>query len=187
MPKRRRLRPARPHTTETPKPATGRPLAPASTATESIDRRVIVLGAGVDVPYRLPTVAGLAPELAAFSHADGAPIDQALRSKLPYLRFTFDKYAGDQSNVFLNDLFTSAGDVVPTLTSVVDKLRSDETTAPVGDLIHQLCEMATSNQLSAASLAGLARLSGQSRDAGESEPILDPQRLTLTQLPGDAL
>ena len=29
--------------------------------------------------------------------------------------------------------------------------------------------------------------SGQSRNAGESEPILDPQRLTLTQLPGDAL
>ena len=187
MPKRRRPRPARPHTTETPNPATERPLAPTSTATESIGRRVIVLGAGVDVPYRLPTVAGLAPELAAFSHADGAPIDQALRSKLPYLRFTFDKYAGDQSNVFLNDLFTSAGDVVPTLTSVVDKLRSDETMDPVGDLIHQLCEMATSNQLSAASLAGLARLSGQSRDAGESEPILDPQRLTLTQLPGDAL
>jgi hypothetical protein len=148
---------------------------------------VIVLGAGADVAYHLPTVANLARELATFSHGDGAPINQVLRSKLPHLRFTFDKYAGDQSNVFLNDLFTSAADVVPTLTSVVDKLKSDETMSPVGDLIRQLCEMATNNQLSAANLAGLARLSGQSWDAGESEPILDPQRLTLTQLPGDAL
>ena len=138
-----------------------------------------MLGAGVDVPYRLPTVAGLAPELAAFSHTDGAQIDQALRSKLPYLRFTFDKYAGDQSNIFLNDLFTSASDVVPTLTSVVDKLRSDETMAPVGDLIHQLCEMANNNQLSAASLAGLARLSGRKRS------VNPPRRVAGRRLPED--
>ena len=148
---------------------------------------MIVLGAGADVAYNLPTVANLARELAAFSHGDGAPIHQVLRSKLPHLRFTFDKYAGDQSNVFLSELFASATDVVPTLTSAVDKLKSDESMAPIGDLIHQLCDMATHNQLSASNLAALARLSGQAWDAGESEPILDPQRLTLTQLPGDAL
>jgi hypothetical protein len=148
---------------------------------------VIVLGAGADVAYHLPTIANLARELAAFSHGEGAPIHQVLRSKLPHLRFTFDKYAGDQSNVFLNELFTSATDVVPTLTSAIDKLNADETMAPVGSLIRQLCEMATNNQLSAENLGALARLSGQDWDAGESEPILDPQRLTLTQLPADAL
>lgn len=168
-------------------PATQRPGVTASNASATGPRLTIVLGAGVDVAYKLPTIANLARELAAFSHEDGAPIHEALRSKLPHLRFTFDKYASDKSNDFLSELFTSATDVVPTLTSAVEKLKADTTMAPVGDLIGQLCEMATNNQLSAESLRALAKLSGQNWNVGESEPILDPQRLTLTQLPGDVL
>lgn len=54
-----------------------------SANSQAVGRRVIILGAGADVAYRLPTVANLARELAAFSHGDGAPIHQALRAKLP--------------------------------------------------------------------------------------------------------
>jgi len=119
MPKRRRPRPGNESRPSELPASIERPSAVTKPET---NQRVIVLGAGADVAYHLPTIANLARELAVFSHGDGAPVHQVLRRKLPNLGFTFDKYAGDQSNVFLSELFTSATDVVPTLTSAVDKL-----------------------------------------------------------------
>lgn len=185
MPKQRR-RPRDDLPTLTP-PTVSADRASESVGPEPSQRRVVILGAGADTVYGIPTITDLARELANFSLNEGGPIQRVLRQKLPRVRFTFDKYARDQSNVFLADLFSSAGDIIPTLTSAVEKLKDDEAMAPVGELIAQLCEMAKHNSVSAATLAALVRVTGQDLDAGDTEPILDPQRITLTQVHSDAL
>ena len=70
-------------------PAT--PPTPAQAAAGE-SRRLIVLGPGADVSYGLPTMSTLLRELATFAKGDGLPIHNALQTKLPSLRFTFDKY-----------------------------------------------------------------------------------------------
>lgn len=61
-------------------------------------------------------VATLLPELAQFARVDGRPISEALRKELPYLRFTFDKLAGDKTDSFLGNLFSGGLDELKPLT-----------------------------------------------------------------------
>jgi len=148
---------------------------------------VFVLGAGADVAYGLPTIATLMQELAAFARGEGHDVHNALRSKLPHLRFTFDKYASDQGNVLLERLFAGDEQLIPTLRAAAGKLQKDETTAPVASMLEKMCTMAESNQLSADDLAGLAPLAGEVGDVGEAEPLFDPGKLSLTPMPNQAL
>ena len=168
-----------------------RGAAPAGRSEMSvpIGRRppVFVLGAGVDVAYGLPTVAQLLPKLATFARTDGARIDRALRDKLPHLRFTSDKYAGDQSGVFLEQLFDDAGDIGDALKSAVAKLKNDDEMQPVGEVIERLCLMAAQNRVTGQDLAALARMTGALGAVGDAEPILDPHKLSLSDIPAAAL
>lgn len=127
------------------------------------------------------------PELAAFVKGEGAIVDKTLRKKLPRLLFTFDRHAGRQSDTLIGQLFTEADDMVPTLTAAADRLRADENLAPIGDLIHQLCAMASSNQLTGKSLHALAQFVGDTGQVGDVESILDPSKISLSQTPAAAL
>lgn len=146
-----------------------------------------MLGAGADVSYGVPTVANLMRELAAFVKDQGAPIDKALRKRLPYLRFTFDRYAAGQGDALIGQLFAEADDMVPTLLAAADKLKTDETMAPIGEVIAQLCSMASSNRLSGANLQALARFAGEASQVGGAEPIIEPSKISLSQTPAAAL
>lgn len=64
-------------------PVTSRPPVPA--------RRVVVIGAGADVAYGIPTVANLMYELGDFARGEGARVHDLLKHKIKSLRFTFDK------------------------------------------------------------------------------------------------
>jgi hypothetical protein len=150
-------------------------------------RRVIVLGSGADADYGLPTMASLMHELARFAREDGGPIDKAIRKKLPYLRFSFDKFAGDRGDDMVMQLFAGGGDIAPRLRSAAEKLKADTALGTVGTMIEQLCDMATNNQLSGESLQGIAKLAGEVGDIGGAEPLLDPQKLTLSPVAGAAL
>ena len=151
-------------------------------------RRLFILGAGADVIYRIPTVSALLRDLATFAREEGRPIHTALRAKLPYLHFTFDRYAGDQGDVVLSRLFGGdSGDLVGTLRSAAAKLRADPEAASVGPVLERLCTMAESNQLTGADAAGLARLTGEPGEVGDGEPVLDPERISLSAMTGHAL
>jgi hypothetical protein len=127
------------------------------------------------------------PALAAFTRGEGMKINKALRARLPHLRFTFDKYAGDQGDNLIADLFASAPDVSPTLRAVAAKLTHDAETKAVGSAIDQLCSMAEANQLKEEDLLELARLAGEIGEVGGAEPLLDPSRITLSPIPGRAM
>jgi hypothetical protein len=126
-------------------------------------------------------------EMAAFAREDGLPVDKKLREKLPNLRFTFDKFAGDRGDDLLTQLFGGDDDMSPRLRSAAKKLKSDQDVGSAAAIIEQLCDMADRNRLSGDSLKGIAQLAGESGEVGEAEPLLDPRRLTLTNLPGHAL
>ena len=126
-------------------------------------------------------------ELAAFAQGDGKPIDSELRKKLPYLQFTFSKFAGEQGDVLLTRLFGGDKDVAPTLRSAAKKLESSPEMAPVGKLVVQLCDMAEENRLTGESLKDLAHLAGETGQVAGAEPILDPRRLSMSPIPSNAL
>lgn len=82
---------------------------------------LFILGAGVDIPLGLPTANGLIPALAEFTAPEGQghKIHQVLRDKLPYLRFSFDKFVDNAVNTFLEEQLTQ-----PTvLTAYIDNLK----------------------------------------------------------------
>jgi hypothetical protein len=56
---------------------------------------LVVLGAGADVPFELPTVPDLVRELATFSRTDGQVINKTLRKKIPHVRLNFERVGGD--------------------------------------------------------------------------------------------
>ena len=118
---------------------------------------------------------------------EGAPIDKALRKKLPYLHFSFDRYAAGRGETLVGQLFTEADDMVPLLSSAAVKLKRDTAMAPVGEMIEQLCQMASSNRLTGKSLEALARLAGEQGQIGSAEPLLDPHKITLSHTPAAAL
>jgi hypothetical protein len=165
------------------RPGTKRVESPTDAGT----RRVFVLGAGADVAHGVPTVAHLMRELAAFVKSEGEPVDKALRKKLPYLHFSFDRYAAGRGDALVAQLFTDADDLVPSLSAAAQKLKSDATMAPVGEMIEQLCTMAASNRLTGTNLEALAKLAGEQGQIGSAEPILDPQKISLSHTPAAAL
>lgn len=127
------------------------------------------------------------PELAAFTRGDGAPIDKKLRKKLPHLHFAFDRFAGHQGDDMLVQLFGGDDDIAPRLLSAAQKLKADQEMGPVATVIERLCEMAKNNQLSGAPLKGIAELAGEIGQIGSAEPLLDPQKLSLSYVAGNAL
>jgi hypothetical protein len=146
-----------------------------------------VLGAGVDVPLGLPVLTTMMHDLAAFARGPGASIDLALRRKLPHLRFSFDKYAGDQGEAFVAQLFTDAAELAPALRSAVEKLKTDESMRSVGAVIEKLCQMAEQNSLTRNQLVELAQLAGDQGVESGDDLLIDPHKVTLTHRPGSAL
>lgn len=151
------------------------------------NRRLFVLGAGADVACGVPVVADVLPQLAAFVKGDGAEVNAALRKRLPYLRFTFDHFAAGKAETLVADLFADADGRGPTWRGVAAKLKRDREMEPLGEVIDHLCSMAANNQLSGKSLRALVRLAGEREEVGDAEPIIDPTKITLSQLPAAGL
>jgi hypothetical protein len=150
--------------------------------TPRLSRRVFVLGAGVDICYGVPAMSTLLRELASFVKGEGRPIHLALRKKLPNMRFSFERYAGDQSNEMLRQLFsTDNQDLVAILRTTATQLQLDPEAASIGPLIDRLCTLAENNQLSGDVATGIARFAGRTEDVSGGEAIFDPEHIVLTQ------
>jgi hypothetical protein len=189
MSARRKKTGARPEATPTTRGAdvSTAPGATDSVTSASTSRRVFVLGAGADVACGVPVVADLLPQLAAFVRGEGADVNAALRKRLPYLRFTFDHFAAGRAESLVADLFADADGRGSTWRGVASKLKNDQEMEPLGEVIDHLCSMAANNQLRGESLKALVRLAGERAEVGDAEPIIDPTKITLSQLPAAGL
>ncbi len=150
-------------------------------------RSVVILGAGADVPFKLPTVPDLVRDLAGFCRTDGKKVDRALRKKVPHVRLNFERVGGDMGDALVSRLFDHPEDVVPSLASIRKRLTGDSASGPVGEVIDSLCKMAESNRVDAKLVERLANATGDSAYGGSSENVLDPSRLALTPLVRNAI
>ncbi len=142
---------------------------------------VHVLGAGVDKPHGMPLANDLLSEIAKFAENEGKPVDQALRRKLPRLRFNLAKYAGEQGETFAERLLTDE----PQSLNVAKKklfehLESNENATSVRaflKVIDSLEAIRDNNQLQDDTLLTLARLGGEEFQASGGDYILDPKKV----------
>ena len=176
------------------KPGTTAPKPSARTATgtgpsaAAVARRVFILGAGVDITFGVPAMSSLLRDLAAFAKGDGRPVHDALKKRLPNLRFGFDKYAGDQSNVMLRQLLGSDSEgLIATLRTTATLLKDDPEAASIGPLLESLCTFGEHNQLSGDVATGLAAFAGMAVELSGGEAVLDPDRVALTPVMAQAL
>jgi hypothetical protein len=147
-----------------------------------------VFGAGVDLIYNVPTMTTLLREMADFAKGEGLPVHQALRKKMPSMQFTFDKYAEDQSDVMLRQLFSSDNqELVKILRLTAGQLEGGDGAASVAPVIERLCSLAESNQLSGEQAVGVARFAGSELDLGGGAAVLDPNHVVLTPTVAQAL
>ncbi len=127
----------------------------------------------------------LVTDLAHFARSDGAQIHEALRRKLPYLRFSFDKFAGDQRDGVLRRLFEADATLAKTLQSIRSKLPDTPTMQALSVLIDRLGQLASHNLLQGEDLKTIQAASAE--DLGDAEPMLDPGRINLSDAPNQTL
>lgn len=142
-------------------------------------RPVVILGAGADVPFKLPTIPRLAQALDEFCRTDGKPVDEALRKKIPYVHLRFGKIGAEAGERLVVRLFQHPKDISPLLDSIQLKLAKIASAAAVAQILKALGEMATRNEVSAdlvETLPGSEKGAAQ----GASSSVLDPERLVLT-------
>ena len=158
-----------------PRPSgTSRPGLPA--------RRVVVIGAGADVAYGIPTVANLMYELGDFARGEGERVHELIKHKIKSLRFTFDKFASERSQDVLTRLFADPEEMGPKLRKAAEKLRADEDLAIIGVAIEKLCGMADYQEFKEDEVRALARTAGMTGSAPASELLLVPGHFELTEL-----
>ena len=184
-PRRRPHRSRPPSRSRSDSAPTGPAGIPPAAAPLRARRTVFVLGAGVDIAMGMPTMRSLIADLAHFARSDGAEIHAVLRRKLPYLRFSFDKFAGDQRDGVLRRLFDADTTLAGTLESIRSKLPDTPTMQALSVLIGRLGQLARHNLLYGDDLKKIQATSEE--DLGETEPMLDPGRITLSDAPNQTL
>lgn len=152
------------------------------------ERHVFILGAGADVGFGIPPMATLLRQLAAFAKSDGEPIHKYLRSQLKGMQFTFDAYAGDQSNDMLRQLLSSDNQqLIEILRTTAFHLRADDRAAPMAPLLERLSTIGENNQLPGEVATALAVFGGSNEDVSGGEAIIDPGKHALTRTATQAL
>jgi hypothetical protein len=162
-------------------------VARTSHSTPIPETSIVIIGAGVDVPFNLPTVPDTIRALAEFCRGDGKGINAALRKKVANVRLSFEHVGGDTGDELVSRLFEHPDDVRPKLVSIRAKVAGDSGSSPIGQVLDALSTMAASNQVDGSVVQQLAAIAGESGYADVSESVLDPRRLILTSLVRSAI
>jgi hypothetical protein len=164
------------------------PRQPSAPVSEVRTKRlVVVLGAGADVDYGMPTVATLLSDLAQWTKDEGEVFNDAIRKKLKGLRFTFDKLAGDKTTSLISDLFSGDTDYAKHLGSAAERMKNSDKYASIGEIVSRLCSMGEKNVLEGGTLRDLGVLLDTTADMGEVEPLIEPGSIFLNDRPRAAI
>ena len=149
---------------------------------------VHILGAGVDKPLGMPLADELMGAVANFAEGPGKPIADALRSQLSRLRFSFNKYTGEQGETFAARVLAEDTQTLETAKAILDRYLNDHQDEDTGhvEAVHKVIvtleEMRDKNQIDDQTLKPLAELSGEQFQESGGDFILDPRGLNLTPL-----
>ena len=149
---------------------------------------VHILGAGVDKPLGMPLADELMREVANFAEGSGKPIADAIRSKLPRLRFSFSKYTGEQGENFAARVLAEDTQTLNAAKAILGRYLNDhqeEDTSHV-EAVHKVVvaleEIRDKNQIDDQTLKPLAEISGEKFHASGGDFIVDPNRITVTPI-----
>ncbi len=147
---------------------------------------VHIMGAGVDKPLGMPLANELLREVAAFAKGPGKSVGDAIRSHLPRLKFSFDKYTGEQGETLAEKILIEDSEGLGTAKAVLDRYLEGH---PVGDTDHiqavltvvtSLEEIRDKNRLEDSTLHSLAQIGGDSHQPSGGDFIISPRGITLT-------
>ena len=68
-----------------------------------------------------PLANELLSNVAVFANGPGKPVADAIKSHLPYLRFSFSKYTGEQGETFAERVLVEDSQALDTAKSVLDR------------------------------------------------------------------
>ncbi len=149
---------------------------------------VHVLGAGVDRPLGTPLADELMGAVAQFAEGPGKPVADALRACLPRLRFSFNKYTGEQGETFAARVLAEDAQTLDMAKSILNRYmesHQDEDTSHV-EAVHKVIialeEIRDKNQIDDQTLRPLAEISGEHYQESGGDFIVDPRGITLTPL-----
>ena len=149
---------------------------------------VHILGAGVDKPLGMPLADELMGAVAKFAEGSGKPIADSLRACLPRLRFSFNKYTGDQGETFAARVLAEDTQTLETAKTILNRYlegHQDEDTSHV-EAVHKVItaleDIRDKNQIDDQTLKPLAEISGEHYQESGGDFIVDPRGINLTPL-----
>jgi hypothetical protein len=154
-------------------------------------KSLFVLGAGVDMALGLPSANGLIPALAEFTSANGQgfKIHQTLKSKLPNLRFNFEKFVDDAIKTFLERQLTQ-----PTiLVGYIDELKSrnpnlsSEKVDLFREIMIRIEKIYKENRIPDDLVARIAKIAYQSDDREVDDTLIRLRGIQLDEAPQAAV
>ena len=146
---------------------------------------VYVLGAGVDRPLGMPLANELLGEVAKFANGPGKPVADALRARLPYLRFSFDRYTGEQGENFAERILVEDPQALSTAKTVLDRYLNEhggeetDRIQAVRIVVGALEDIRDKNRLEDDTLRRLAEISGEAHQPSGGDFIFNPRGIAL--------
>ena len=146
---------------------------------------VYVLGAGVDRPLGMPLANELLGEVAKFANGPGKPVADAIRAHLPYLRFSFAKYTGEQGETFAERVLVEDSQALSTAKSVLNRYLHEhvgeetDRIQAVRTVVDALEEIRDKNRLEDDTLDRLAEISGEAHQPSGGDFIFNPRGISL--------
>ena len=151
------------------------------------DRPIVhIMGAGVDKPLGMPLANELLREVAAFARGSGKVVGDAIRSHLPRLKFSFDKYTGEQGETLAERILVEDSASLNMARDVLHRYISGHEDEPnehiqaVLTVVTSLEEIRDRNRLEDSTLHSLAQIGGDSHQPSGGDFIISPRGITLT-------
>ena len=146
---------------------------------------VYILGAGVDKPLGMPLASQLLSDVAVFANGHGKPVAEAIRSHLPYLRFSFAKYTGEQGETFAERVLVEDPQALGTAKGVLDRYLDEhggeetDRIQAVRTVVDALEDIRDRNRLEDQTLHRLAEISGEAHQPSGGDFIFNPRGIAL--------
>jgi len=146
---------------------------------------VHIWGAGVDKCLGMPLAAELLGEVAKFANGEGKLIAEAVRTHLPYLRFSFARYTGEQGETFAEKVLSEDSQALNNAKNALNhylKLHTGEVSErvrAVDSVITALEAIRDKNRLDDTTLGNLAAIAGESFQPSGGDYIINPRGLHL--------
>jgi hypothetical protein len=142
---------------------------------------VFVLGAGVDRVFELPLLNTLFRDLSNFITGPGQSINKAIREHVKYMRFDLLTHSAEQTESLGQRLLGPEPHLLPLILNALKKHPSPENTnvRAVEIVMKKLSHMASDNEMDAALVGLLARITGELDSGGGIDTILEPGTITF--------